>query len=66
MNTILRRPEVCRSTGLSRSGLYAAVKEGKFPRPVKLGPRAVGWLAREVHEWIDARVEERDRQESTD
>ena len=40
-------------TGLSRSGIYAAVAAGKFPTPIKLGPRAVGWLESE----IDACVE---------
>jgi len=27
-----------------------------FPKPVPLGPRAVGWLESEVSEWIAGRV----------
>ncbi|MQM38448.1 hypothetical protein KBTX_02459 [wastewater metagenome] len=51
---ILRRPEVERITGMGRSALYAAMQEGRFPRPVKLGPRAVGWRESEVQAWIDS------------
>jgi prophage regulatory protein len=34
--------------------------EGTFPKPVKLGARAVAWVESEVEEWILARIEERD------
>ncbi len=57
---ILRRPAVSRRTGLGRSALYAAIKAGRFPKPVKLGPRAVGWLEEEVTEWIEACAAARD------
>ena len=62
-NQILRLPEVLRRTGRGRSSLYADIQGGRFPRPVKLGPRAVGWLDAEVSEWIAARVDARDRAE---
>ena len=32
-----------------------------FPRSVPLGSRTVGWLEHEIHEWIAARVAERER-----
>lgn len=41
--SILRRQEVERRTGLSRSTIYLRVQEGSFPKPINLGPRAVGW-----------------------
>ncbi len=62
-NQILRLPEVSRRTGLGRSSLYAYIQGGRFPRPIKLGPRAVGWLDAEVSEWIAARVHARNRAE---
>lgn len=43
-HTILRLPQVKLRVGLSRSSIYLAVFQGKFPRPVSLGVRAVGWL----------------------
>ena len=53
---ILRRPQVEQRTGLSRSTLYQYIKEGNFPKPIPLGPRAVGWLESDVCDWIAARV----------
>ena len=42
MHTILRLPDVKRSTGLSRSTIYQRITRGTFPKPVSLGGRAVG------------------------
>ena len=57
MYRILRLPEVRRSTGLSRSTIYLRIAEGRFPKPVSLGGRAVGWLEAEVQEWLERRIE---------
>ena len=53
---ILRRRQVEQRTGLSRSTLYQYMKDGCFPKPVPLGPRAVGWLEFEVSDWIIMRI----------
>jgi len=55
-SAFLRRKHVETRTGLSRSTIYQYVKDGAFPKPVQLGPRAVGWLESDVSEWIAARV----------
>lgn len=49
---IMRLPEVQRRTGLSRSTIYVRLDQGRFPKPVSLGARAVGWIESEVDEWI--------------
>ena len=54
--TILRRRQVEARTGLARSTIYQYIQEGVFPKPVQLGPRAVGWIEAEVSEWIHARM----------
>ena len=54
----LRMPEVQNRTGLSRSTIYVWRIEGRFPRPVSLGARAVGWIESELNEWIRERIEE--------
>ena len=54
---ILRLPIVLDRTGLSRSTVYQRVAEGKFPRPVSLGARAVGWIETEVEEWIARQID---------
>ena len=41
-------------TGLARSTVYALVKAGRFPKPLRLGPRAVGWRLADVLEWMEA------------
>lgn len=57
---ILRRQEVEFRTGLSRSTIYARVKNGTFPAPVALGsPYAVGWIESEVEEWLRHQIEQR-------
>ena len=52
----LRLPEVLARTGLSRSTIYVRLDQGRFPRPVSLGGRAVGWIEAEVDEWMRARI----------
>lgn len=54
---ILRRKQVEARTGLSRSTIYARIKTGTFPAPVSLGPRAVGWIDRDVERWICDRID---------
>lgn len=50
---ILRLPQVTIKVGLSRSSIYCAVAEKRFPPAVRLGDRAVGWLKSEVDEWLN-------------
>lgn len=56
VNTILRLPAVKARTGLSRSTIYLRISEGKFPSPVSLGGRAVGWVETEVDEWLNNQI----------
>lgn len=52
---IIRKKEVCRATGLSYSTIYRLEKMGRFPRRRRLGDWAVGWVVREIEEWIHQR-----------
>jgi predicted DNA-binding transcriptional regulator AlpA len=54
--SFLRLPEVKAVTGLSKTSLYALIKERSFPAPVRLGPRAVAWVRSEVRQWALERV----------
>jgi len=54
--SILRLPAVRARTGRSRSSIYADVKAGRFPAPIKLGPRSVGWLETDVAGWLQSRI----------
>jgi prophage regulatory protein len=56
MQAILRLPRVLAETGYSRSTLYLRMAQGLWPKSVRLGPRAVGWPAREVNAINAARI----------
>ena len=57
---IIRLKEVILITGLSKSTIYAKLNRGtnqydtKFPKRIKLGARAVGWLKEDVLEWLNS------------
>lgn len=51
----LRRPAVEAATGLSRSSIYAMMDAGEFPRPVRIGKRAVAWPESAVNTWLASR-----------
>ena len=55
MTEILTLPEVLAVVKCSRSSIYALMKSGGFPAPLKVG-RDNRWLACEVDAWIEARA----------
>jgi prophage regulatory protein len=55
-NTILRLPAVKSESGLSRSTIYLRIKQGLFPKPIRLGERAAGWPSSEVSAINAARI----------
>lgn len=57
---LLRRPDVERITGLSRSSIYAKIKTGEFPRPVPLTSRIVAWIESEIVGWVQSRIDVRE------
>lgn len=59
MSRFLRRRSVEDRTGLSRSTIYLYVQDGTFPRPVRIGGRAVAWLESDIDAWIEARLADR-------
>jgi prophage regulatory protein len=52
---IYRRPALLKLTGLSTSTIYEMMARGDFPRPVRLGKRAVGWRELVVTELLESR-----------
>jgi len=64
--TILRRKQVEARTGLSRSSIYARLRQNpkrpgdydpSFPKPISVGAKAVGWIEAEIDAWLTAQVE---------
>ena len=50
---ILRRKDVEKMVGLSRSTIYKLMNQGSFPKAIRLGPRAVGWRISDIENWIN-------------
>lgn len=49
----LRLPQVLQFVPISKSAWWEGCKTGRFPKPVKLGPRTTVWRAEEIVEFID-------------
>ena len=47
-NALLRLPQVLALIPVSRSAWWAGCKSGRYPKPVKLGPRRTAWRAADI------------------
>ena len=56
LHTILRIPATTTQSGNSRSTIYKRISQGLWTKPVRLGPRAVGWPANEIEALNAARI----------
>ena len=52
---LLTLREVTGMTALSRSAIYARMAESRFPKPTRVGTRAVRWVEQEVLDFIASR-----------
>ena len=48
----VRLPEVLRVFPVSKSTWWAGIKDGRFPQPVKLGPRTTAWRVEDIKQLI--------------
>jgi prophage regulatory protein len=55
---LLRLPEVCKVTGLSRAMIYRLQASQRFPQGVKITAHATGWVEEEVQSWLAYRIEQ--------
>lgn len=60
-DSILRLPDVVKKVGLSKTSIYELLKESdsKFPQPIKLSSRCIGFSQNEIDQWIAERKEAR-------
>lgn len=65
MNQIINIKEVIQFTSISRAKIYEMINvdskyyEPSFPKPVRLSESRIGWVAFEVHQWIEAKIQSR-------
>ena len=53
---ILRLKDVTAKTGLSRSTIYELLSVGKFPKPIKLSQRCIGFLESDIDNWLSEKI----------
>ena len=58
MEYLAKLPEVKRLTTLSKAAIYAGLRDQTFPKPVKVGARAVAWPLSSIQQWIEQRIAE--------
>lgn len=51
----VKLPDIKTVTSLSKTKLYALIKDGDFPAPIKLGRSSV-WLMSEVQDWMEKQI----------
>lgn len=51
---VIRHNQVCQKLQISSAKLFDMVARGHFPKPFTLipGGRAVGWLEKDVDQWV--------------
>ena len=50
--TFLRLPQVLEIFPISKSSWWQGCKEGKYPKPIKLGPRTTVWRSTDIEKLV--------------
>jgi prophage regulatory protein len=58
---LLKLPQVGEITQLSTATIYRLISVGKFPKQIKLSERTSRWLESEVMDYINKKIEARDK-----
>ena len=65
MNQIINIKEVIQFTSISRAKIYEMINvdskyyDASFPKPVRLSESRIGWVALEIHQWIEGKIQNR-------
>jgi len=55
---LLRIGEVSKRTTISKPHIYTLIRQGNFPKPIKLTVNTSVWLESDIDAWIDSRINE--------
>ncbi len=47
-NSLLRLPQVLKIIPISKSAWWQGCKDGRYPKPIKLGPRTTVWRSADI------------------
>ncbi len=56
-NILIKLSRVQEITALSHTSVYRKIQANAFPKPIKLGLRASGWVEKEVYNWVETQIE---------
>ena len=56
--SLIRNREVRSRVGFSNTTLYEKIKEGTFPKPIRIGDRMVAWDSEAIDLWIEEKIGE--------
>ena len=51
--SLLRLPQVIARTGIPKSSWQRGVRQGRYPKPVKIGVRAIAWTSTSIDKLIE-------------
>ena len=51
-----RLPQLKARLNVSSSSIWSWVKQGKFPKPVKLAANTTAWTASDIDAWVQSRI----------
>ncbi|MBZ9781614.1 AlpA family transcriptional regulator [Pseudomonas sp. REP124] len=52
IDRFLRLDEVLHITGLGRNTIYRRIREGTFPKQIRIGPNSVAWRQSAIVKWM--------------
>ncbi len=52
-NTLIRLPQVLALVPVSRATWWKGVKDGRYPQPIKLGPRTTAWRKKDIMQLVE-------------
>ena len=59
--SLLRLPDVMARTGFKRATVWNMVKDGRFPKPIQIGLRAIAWPSTSIDSWIQGCIDKADK-----
>ena len=54
---VVRMSRLVEMIGLSRATIWKMLSQDKFPSPIRLGSKSVGWRVKDIEDWLQNREE---------
>jgi prophage regulatory protein len=54
-DVVLQTRDLKRRLGLSETTIWRGVRDGRFPKPIRLSPGRIGWRESVIEAWLDER-----------